>query len=123
MTRLLSIPRWAGVVAGLVIAPQLAASRAVRMTGSTPAAETIIQGDHAEYIVRFDGPVNHVASRLEISQDGHVVRTLTPLADSAVDVLFAAGPVPGPGRYGLHWTAVSADGETSSGEIPFTVRQ
>ena len=108
-------------MAATLLLPGLAAARAVHMMGSTPAAETIIHGDHAEYVVRFDGPVNHYASRMEITQNGQVVHKLAPLTDSAVDVLFAAGPVPPVGRYGLHWTAVSADGETSSGEIPFAV--
>ncbi|HYZ64139.1 MAG TPA: copper resistance protein CopC, partial [Acetobacteraceae bacterium] len=65
----------------------------------------------------------HYASRLEIVQDGRVVRTLRPLVNAAVDVLFAAGPTPAPGRYDLRWTAVSGDGEQSSGEIPFTVQR
>jgi methionine-rich copper-binding protein CopC len=67
--------------------------------------------------------VNHYASRLEIVQDGRVVRTLRPLQNAAVDVLFAAAPVPAPGRYYLRWMAISGDGDQSSGEIPFTVRQ
>jgi copper resistance protein C len=107
----------------LLLAPQTTEARAVKMVESNPQAETIIHGDHAEYVVRFNGPVNHYASRLEIVQDGRVVRTLLPLENAAVDVLFAAGPVPAPGRYALRWTAISADGEQSSGEIPFTVQQ
>ena len=109
--------------AALLLTPGVAAARPVQMMESKPKAETIIRGDHAEYVVRFDGPVNHYTSRLEITQDGRVVRALRPLTDGAVDVLFAAGSVPPPGRYGLHWTAVSADGDTTSGEIPFTVGQ
>ena len=61
------------------------------------------------------------SSRLEIVQDGRVVRTLLPLNNAAVDVLFAAGTVPAPGRYDLRWTAISGDGEQSSGQIPFAV--
>lgn len=106
----------------LLLAPQITEARAVKMIDSNPQAETTIHGNHAQYIVRFDGPVNHYASRLEIVQDGRVVRTLVPLADAAVDVLFAAGPVPAPGHYGLHWTAISGDGEQSNGQIPFTVQ-
>jgi methionine-rich copper-binding protein CopC len=107
----------------LLLAPQMTEARAVTMIESKPQAETTIQGDHAEYIVRFDGPVNHYASRLEIVQDGQVVRTLRPLTNAAVDVLFAAAPVPAPGRYYLRWTAISGDDEQSTGEIPFTVRR
>jgi methionine-rich copper-binding protein CopC len=107
----------------LLLAPHMTDARAVNMVESKPQAETTIDGDHAEYVVRFDGPVNHYASRLEIVQDGRVVRTLRPLQNAAVDVLFAAAPVPAPGSYHLRWTAISGDGQQSSGEIPFTVRQ
>jgi hypothetical protein len=81
----------------LLLAPHMTDARAVNMVESKPQAETTIDGDHAEYVVRFDGPVNHYASRLEIVQDGRVVRTLRPLQNAAVDVLFAAAPVPAPG--------------------------
>jgi methionine-rich copper-binding protein CopC len=119
---MIGLPRTCGLVVTAVLAsPVVAAARPVQMMDSTPKAETIINGDHAQYVVRFDGPVNHLASRLEITQDGKAVTTLHPLLDSAVDVLFASGPVPAAGRYMLHWTAVSADGDGSSGEIPFTV--
>jgi methionine-rich copper-binding protein CopC len=103
---------WSGVTA----------ARTLHMMQSSPTAETIIQGNHAQYVVRFDGPVNHYASRLEITQGGNVVQTLNPLQDSAVDVLFASGAVPKPGSYMLHWEAVSAEGDTSKGDIPFQVQ-
>jgi len=116
-------PRSYGLIlaAAMLASPVVAAARPVQMTASTPKAEAIVHGDHAQYVVRFDGPVNHFASRLELTQDGKVVMTLRPLQDSAVDVLFASGTVPAAGSYVLHWTAVSADGDTSSGDIPFTV--
>jgi methionine-rich copper-binding protein CopC len=99
----------------------LAAVRALYVRHSAPTAETIIHGDHAQYVIRFDGPVNHFASHMEITQGTNVVETLTPLDVSAVDVLFASGAVPRPGRYLLHWEAVSADGDTTKGDIPFNV--
>lgn len=109
------------LLSALLLPSGVAAARPVQMMESRPKAEAILQGDHAEYVVRFDGPVNHYASRLEILQDGRVIHTLRPLQDSAVDVLFAGGPVPPPGRYTLRWTAVAAGGEASSGEVPFSV--
>lgn len=115
-----SLPR-ALLLAALLLGSGAAAARPVQMMETRPTAQAILQGDHAEYVVRFDGPVNHYASRLEILQDGRVIHTLRPLQDSAVDVLFAGGPVPPPGRYSLKWTAVASGGETSSGEIPFSV--
>jgi methionine-rich copper-binding protein CopC len=89
---------------------------------SVPTADAIIHGRHAEYVIRFDGPVDHIASRMEIMQSGRVVQSLTPLGDSAVDVLFASGEAPAPGRYVLRWQARSvADGTVSDGSIPFSV--
>ena len=88
---------------------------------SSPAAEAIIHGPHADYVIRFDGPVDHQASRMQIMQSGRVVQSLTPLLDSAADVLFAGAEVPAPGQYQLHWDARSPDDEDSSGDIPFSV--
>ncbi|HKM63422.1 MAG TPA: copper resistance protein CopC [Acidisphaera sp.] len=105
----------------LVAVPGMATARPVQMRESTPVAETILHGNNAQYVIRFDGPVNHFASRMVIMQGDRIVQTLTPLRDSAVDVLYASGRVPSPGRYALHWEAVSADGDTSKGDIPFSV--
>lgn len=92
------------------------------MRESVPAAEAIIEGRHAEYVIRFDGPVDHLASRMEIVQSGQVVKSLTLRVDSAPNVLFASGEAPAPGHYQLHWEARSRDGmEVASGDIPFSV--
>jgi methionine-rich copper-binding protein CopC len=116
------VGKWAILAMALLLAPQIAQARAVKMIDSQPQTETIIHGDHAEYVVRFDGPVNHYESRLEIVQGGRVIITFAPLGDAAVDVLFAAGPAPAPGHYNLRWTAISGDGDQSSGQVPFTVQ-
>lgn len=95
-----------------------------RVRDSLPAAESIIRGHHAEYVIRFDQPVDHAASRLEITQSGRVVQSLPFLLDSAPDVLFASGEAPQPGHYLLHWQArSSADGTVANGDIPFSVDQ
>jgi methionine-rich copper-binding protein CopC len=93
----------------------------MQMRESRPTAGTIIHGRHAEYFIRFDGPVDHAASRMRITQSGNVVQVLHPLLDSAVDVLFASGETPSPGRYSLHWETRSMDGDVSEGDIPFEV--
>ena len=81
-----------------------------------------MHGRNAQYVVRFDGPVDHAQSRLEILRDGHVVQRLRPLLDSAADVLFASAPAPQPGRYMLHWIVKSVpDGGVTDGMIPFSV--
>jgi methionine-rich copper-binding protein CopC len=110
------------VVAAILLSSAVADARALHVRESTPAAEAIITGRHAEYVIRFDGLVDHRASRLEITQSGRVVQKLVPLDDSAPDVLFASGEAPRPGKYVLRWRAISAaDGVASNGDIRFSV--
>ena len=103
------------------LCPGIATARPMHVRDSQPAAEAVIHGRHAEYVIRFDGPVNHAASRLQITQSGRLVQTLVPRLDSAVDVLFADGTTPPAGQYLLHWEARSMDGDVSNGDIPFSV--
>jgi methionine-rich copper-binding protein CopC len=90
------------------------------MRDSQPAAETLIRGRHTAYVVRFDTPVDHAASRLQLLQDGKVITELAPRLDSAPDVLYAAGETPRPGRYQLRWEVRSLNGESAEGVIPFS---
>jgi methionine-rich copper-binding protein CopC len=105
----------------LALWPALTAARQLHVRESQPAAEAVIHGRHAQYVIYFDGPVDHAASRLQITQAGRLVQTLNPLLDSAVDVLFASGESPPGGRYSLHWEAQSTEGDVSVGDIPFSV--
>jgi methionine-rich copper-binding protein CopC len=113
----------AGVFALLLILRAFAPAEArpLHVRESFPQAEAILDGRNAQYVVRFDGLVDHAASRLEITQDGKVVQSLHPLLDSAPDVLFASAEALAPGRYELHWYAKSPDGDFSDGVIPFSV--
>ncbi|MCW3473713.1 copper resistance CopC family protein [Limobrevibacterium gyesilva] len=96
--------------------------RPMHVVTSMPAAGAVMHGRNVQYIVYFDGPVDHVRSQLEILRDGHVVKVLHPLLDSAPNVLFASAPAPEPGDYTLHWAVRSmADKEMSEGMIPFSV--
>src|SRR5260370_41875211 len=63
---------------------------------STPAAEAVMHGRNMQYAVHFDGPVDHVQSRLELLPDGHVVESLHPLLDSAPTASVASPPPPEP---------------------------
>jgi hypothetical protein len=106
----------------LLMSTEAAPARPMHVLASTPAAETIMRGDHAEYVVRFDGPVDHAQSRIDILRDGHLVESLHPRLDSAPDVLFASSPMPAPGRYELHWIVKSVpDEDASDGMIAFSV--
>ena len=109
-------------LAAFIVCKHAAIAGTLHVRDSEPAADAIIHGRHAEYVIRFDGPVDHISSRIEITQSGHLVQSLAPLGDSAVDVLFASSETPPPGQYLLHWQARSAsDGTVSDGSIPFSV--
>lgn len=105
----------------LALWPSLVTARSLHMRESRPSAEAVIQGRHAEYVIYFDGPVDHAASRLQITQSGRLVQELHPRLNSAVDALFASGEAPPAGQYFLHWEARSMDGDVSQGDIPFSV--
>jgi methionine-rich copper-binding protein CopC len=106
----------------LLVLPASAWGRQMHVVTSTPSAEAVMHGRNMQYVVRFDGPVDHEQSRLEILHDGNVVASLHPLLNSAPEVLFASTPAPAPGSYALHWTVKSMDDEeTSQGVIPFSV--
>jgi methionine-rich copper-binding protein CopC len=110
------------IIVMLIAGFGIANAASLHVRESSPATETIIRGHHAEYVIRFDGPVDHETARMDIMQGGRIVRTLTPLGDSAPDVLFAAGETPAPGHYTLHWRVCSPeDGAVSEGGIPFSV--
>lgn len=101
-----------------------AAANPPQLRDSSPAAEAILDGRNQQYVVRFDAPIDHLASRLEVTQDGNVVQSLHPLLDSAPTVLFASGKALPPGRYTLHWHVGAAlGGDVSDGDIPFSVGQ
>ena len=122
----MSVPRTrAGL--GLLFLPITlhgAIAKPMRLVESYPGAQAVVDGRNAQYSVRFDGLVDHRASRLFITQNGQVVETLNPLLAAAPEVLFASAPVLPPGDYELHWSARSvADGSVTEGSIPFTVRR
>lgn len=108
-------------IAAAVLVPLAVEAAPRQVLSSTPVANAIIQGRHAEYAVRFDGPVDHRSCRLLITQSGKVVQSLPLRLDSAPDTLFAQGEAPPPGKYTLHWETRSMEGEMSSGDIPFSV--
>jgi hypothetical protein len=102
----------------------VANARQMHVLNSTPDAEAIMHGRNMQYVVRFDGPVDHVHSHLEIVRDGRLIEILHPLLDSAPNVIFATSTAPEVGRYVLHWSVRSMrDGDSSEGMIPFSVAE
>ncbi len=85
----------------------VAEAHPLHVRDSFPAAEAILDGRNAQYIVRFDGWVDHGASRMDITENGKIVEPLVPTRDSEPDVLAASASALPPGRYQLHWHAKS----------------
>jgi methionine-rich copper-binding protein CopC len=107
---------------GIAWAPWPAAADDVHVMESTPAASAVIDGRTSAFFVRFDKPVDHIRSTLDVTQNGKVVEHLTPRLDSAPEVLFARAPTLSPGNYVLHWAVLTVAGkETQQGDIPFSV--
>lgn len=95
----------------------------MRVIQASPAARSVMDGNRQEVFVRFDHPVDHNGSRLEILRDGAVVRVLHPRLGASPDTLYAAaGGLPA-GSYALRWVARSQrDGSVTEGALDFTVR-
>ena len=111
-----------GTLAAILVTCGLADARPLRVRNSLPAAEAIVDGSNAQYLIRFDGWIDHAASRIDVTQEGKTVETLVPNAESEPDLLLASAPRLPPGRYQLHWSAKSVpDGDFSEGFIVFTV--
>ena len=90
---------------------------------STPAARAVIGGPSSEFLVRFDRPVDHVHSTLDIMRGGKLVERLQPRLKSAPEVLFARAPTLPAGDYTLHWSVRTMAGvNLVQGDIPFTVK-
>ena len=95
----------------------------IRVMESAPAASAVIARRSSEFFVRFDRPVDHVRSTLDIMSDGKLVERLKPRLESAPAVLFARAPTLPPGNYKLHWSVRAMSGvEAIEGDIPFTVK-
>src|SRR5258708_38813273 len=95
----------------------------VRVMESAPAASAVMEGRSSEFFVRFDRPVDHIRSTLDIMSDGKLVERLKPRLESAPTVLFARAPTLPAGNYKLHWSVrTTAGAEAMAGDIPFTAK-
>ena len=116
----------AALLASLLLAAGAAAQPAepMRLLEARPAARSIMTGSLQEFFLRFDRPVDHNRSRLEVVQDGQVVRTLQPRLQAQPNVLFAtAGSLPA-GAYSLRWHALgTSDNERAEGSFEFSVQR
>ena len=67
-----------GALTVIFLACGLAEARPLNVRDSFPAAEAIVDGRNAQYVVRFDGWVDHGASQMDITENGKVVEPLVP---------------------------------------------
>jgi methionine-rich copper-binding protein CopC len=108
-------------IPGILVA-QRSSAQALKLLETMPAHDSTLSGVHDDFFVRFDQPVDHLHSVIDIRQDGKVVKTLHPRFGSKPNVLFARAPILGPGKYVMHWLVPSADGSTVlQGEVSFFV--
>jgi methionine-rich copper-binding protein CopC len=106
----------------MVMACLPAEARTLHVRSSVPAGETIIDGRNMQYVIQFDGQLDHRTSSMEVISNGKVVEALVSLRGSEPSTLVASAPTLQPGRYQLHWRATSVpDGDVSEGLIAFTV--
>jgi len=109
---------------GLVIPAVFAGAPvgAQKVVDTMPAKDGTLSGVRDEYFIRFDQPVDHIHSTIDILQNGKRVQTLRPRLNSGPTVLFARAPNLAPGRYVMHWSVPAANGSTVyQGEISFFV--
>jgi methionine-rich copper-binding protein CopC len=105
-------------------APVLAwADEVCVMMESAPAANAVIAGRSSEFFVRFDRPVDHIHSTLDIMRDSKLVERLHPRLESAPEVIFAQAPTLPAGDYKLYWSVRTMAGvDVTQGDIHFTVK-
>ena len=122
MSRRLAIIALSSIAVPGASVPALAAEDCVMMD-SSPAANAVIARRSSEFFVRFDRPIDHVHSTLDIMRDGKSVERLHPRLESAPEVLFARAPTLPAGDYKLHWSVRTMTGvNATQGDIPFTVK-
>lgn len=111
------------LILALLLLPMLAQAQQMRVLDTLPRANSTMAGNRQEFSVRFDGPVDHNTSRLELVQGETVVRVLQPRLNANPDTLYAiAGGLP-PGDYVLRWHAVARrGGGATEGSLAFSIR-
>jgi methionine-rich copper-binding protein CopC len=112
------------LVAAMVMACGPSEAHPLHVLSSVPAAGSIIDGRNTQYVLQFDGQLDHRTSSMEVVSNGKVVEALVSLRGSEPSTLVASGPTLPPGRYQLHWRAKSVpDGDVSEGFISFTIER
>jgi methionine-rich copper-binding protein CopC len=96
--------------------------RAQKVVETMPANDSTLSGVRDDYFIRFDQPIDHIHSTIDIVQNGKRVQILHPRFKTEPNVLFARAPNLAPGRYVMHWSVPAANGSTVyQGEVSFFV--
>ncbi len=109
---------------GLVIPAVFAGGSvwAQKVVETMPTNDSTLSGVRDDYFVRFDQPIDHIHSTIDIKQNGKTVQMLHPRFKTEPNVLFARAPNLAPGKYVMHWSVPSANGSTVyQGEVSFFV--
>jgi copper resistance protein C len=101
-----------------LVGSQLAFAHA-HLLSSTPQADETVNGPAVAIDLKFNSRVDSARSHLDlVMPDGKI----QPLAISAPgDAELGAQTKLAPGKYTIHWQALSIDGHITRGEIPFIV--
>jgi methionine-rich copper-binding protein CopC len=106
----------------LPVLPTAVRAQDLRVVETWPADKAQIASQSEGFFVRFDRPVDHIRSTLEIKRDGKIMQTLHPRLKAAPEILFARVPALEPGDYTLGWTVTALDGaNVIQGEVAFSV--
>ena len=113
----------AGAVAALALSlllPQLALAHAV-LVSSSPEAHATVKGPEVAVHLKFNSRVDGVRSRIFLRLPNQQTNSLQIEKQDAPDTLKAHTTLK-PGSYTILWQALSPDGHTTRGEIPFSVQ-
>jgi methionine-rich copper-binding protein CopC len=95
-------------------------AQAMGLIEQKPQVNEIMQGSGLAFALRFDQPVDHEHSRLELLTP-RGKKVLRPRLDAEPNTLYSAVGQLAPGEYTLRWKARGRDGQMLSGTIPFRV--
>jgi methionine-rich copper-binding protein CopC len=97
-----------------------ASAQAMGLVEQKPQVNEIMQGSGLAFALRFDQPIDHVHSRLELLTP-RGKKVLRPRLDAEPNTLYSAVGQLAPGEYTLRWKARGRDGQMLTGTIPFRV--
>lgn len=87
------LPIGARVLIAMLAIGAAAEARLLNARYSSPAARSTLDGHNTQYVIRFDGWVDHESSRLEVIENEKLVQSLAPVLDSEPDALAASVPI------------------------------